>query len=91
MFFRILPLPLGTNAVHKQNWYRLSIKKKLKFKTVQIIYGESIDLMQEEHLVWVTVTVKLRSLTSSYSKKNYYSQGNKLLLPEDKIENVRKI
>jgi len=47
--------------------------------------------MQEEHLVWVTVTVKLRSLTSSYSKKNYYSQGNKLLLPEDKIENVRKI
>jgi hypothetical protein len=47
--------------------------------------------MQEEHLVWFTVPVILRSLTSSYSKKKYYSQGNKLLLPEDKIENVRNI
>lgn len=60
MFFRIFPLPLGTNAVHKQNWYRLSTQK-LQFKTVQIIYGQPIGLMQEEHLVWVTELNKNRS------------------------------
>jgi len=64
---------------------------KTKFKIVQIIYGQPIGLMQEEHIVWVTVTVKLWGLTWSYSKKKYYSKGNKLLLPEDKIENVGKI
>ena len=90
MFFRIFPLLLGINSVNKQNRYRLSTQKS-QFKTVQIIYGQPTGLMQEEHLVWVTVTVKLRSLTSRYSKETHYSQGNKLLFPEDKTENARNV